>query len=477
LKLDSILSVERDELSEKQWAKLLGKLTFLDNEGIEVSAYDYLPAKKTMRIARGAWYLLPTGVDVVDLRSCPPMPKVAYVRDLGAPGYEGQKEALRAMIEHEQGRVIAPPGRGKTEIVLAFAALCKTRTLVIVHTYDLFKQWVDRAAVSTPGLSVGEIRGSECQVGHLTIAMAQTLRKKVNEGGKFWRQFGCLVIDEAHHAAAETWEWILNVCPAKYRYGVTASKKRSDGRQRLLDFNVGPIIYEAKFKSQVPMTVRPVATSFKSKYNGQQYRRIVSALVRDKERNALVASIARDQIAHGSAVLVLSREIGHLEAIYDALAPKAWPEVPVNEAMIVTGRVPKHKRDEMIQALRDGELNCILGTQIFEEGVDIPRLNTVILAYPGTEITALQKVGRASRKFEGKEAAVIFDLVDEFVRPLVKQWLRRRTWYRSVGITTERVVKYGKGRNRRDDVRPEKKEGRKLHRLLKVARPNRAVRD
>lgn len=462
MKVDSILLVGRDELSEKRWAKLLGRLTFFDNEGIEVSAYDYLPAKNTMRIPRGAWSLLPTGVEVVDLRSCPPMPKVKYARDLGAEGYEGQREALKAMIENEQGRVIAPPGRGKTEIVLAFAALCKTRTLVVVHTYDLFKQWVDRAEVSVPGLSVGKIRGQECQVEHLTIAMAQTLRKKVNDGGKFWRQFGCLVIDEAHHAAAETWEWILNVCPAKYRYGVTASKKRSDGRQRLLDFNIGPIIYEAKFESQVPMTIRPIPTMFSSKYNGQQYRRILSALVKDEKRNGLIAHIARDQIDAGHAVLVLSREIAHLEAIHDAMGD--------TDAEIVTGRLQKQKRDDMICDLRDGSLSCILGTQIFEEGVDIPRLNRIVLAYPGTEITALQKIGRASRKFDGKEEAVIFDLVDEFVRPLTRQWLRRRTWYRSVNIKVERMVRYGKGKNRRQ---PKKKGGRKFRRLFKVATPNR----
>lgn len=466
MKLDSLITVDKGEMSRKEWERLLVKLTFRDADDQEVYAYQYLSGKDQMLLPRGALDMLPSRLDVTDLRSCPAMPKYEYVRELDAPGYEGQRDAVLTMGVMQQGQVIAPPGSGKTEICLAFIALAKTRTLVVVHTQDLMRQWQDRAAASVPGMPVGKIQGKTCQVEHLTIAMAQTLRGYLDAGGKFWRQFGAIIVDEAHHAAAETWEWLLNVCPAFYRFGVTASEKRSDGRQALVRFNIGPVIYKLKFKSGVPMTVVPIKSGFKTKYNGTQYQRIMTQVVRDVERNRRIAKIADREIGKGHSVLVLSRQIKHLENIYAALDDK-------EHAVIVTGKIARAKRDKMIEALADGSLRCILGTQLFEEGVDIPRLNRIVLAYPGTEITALQKIGRGSRQFDGKTETIVYDILDDFVQCLVKQFIRRRTWYRSVNIDVGKVVDYGKKRKGKND-RPEAPQGRKLLDRLRPARPRRS---
>jgi superfamily II DNA or RNA helicase len=471
VKLDSRITVRTDELTEREWRKLFTRLTFTDAEGYEVSAFQHRSGRGVVEMPRGAWDMLPSHVDVIDMRSRPKMRKVAYRKQLDAPGYEGQSEAVMAMFEREQGQVIAPPGRGKTEIALAFAATCRTRVLVVVHTHDLMKQWIDRAQQSVPGMAVGKIQGNTCQVEHLTIATAQTLKRHLRDGGAFWRQFGAIVIDEAHHAAAETWEWLLNVCPAYYRFGVTASEKRSDGRQALVRFNIGPVIYKLKFESQVPMTVVPVKTGFKTRYNGQQYTRILQELVKDAERNRRTAELAIKEISAGNSVLVLSRQIAHLEAIYaemNQVAPDG--EYNFNEqAEIVTGQIPRGKRDKYISALRDGSLRCILGTQLFEEGVDVPRLNRIILAFPGTEITALQKVGRGSRQSEGKTETIIYDMLDDLVRVLAKQYLRRKTWYQSVGIKVDKV----KEARNAQAKEPAKKKGRKLLAQFQVARPAR----
>jgi len=476
MKVDSIITLDKGELSRNEWEKLLRRLTFIDADENEVSAFQYVMDQDKVYIPRGAWDMVPSHVDVTDLRSLPAQPERAYTRVLDAKGYAGQSKAVRAMIEHEQGRVIAPPGRGKTEIALAFASLCKTRVLVIVHTQDLFKQWIDRAEKVVPDMPVGVIQGKTCQVEQLTVATAQTLKKHLDDGGKFWRQFGCVIVDEAHHAAAETWEWVLNVCPAYYRFGVTASEKRSDGRQALVRFNIGPVIYKLKFKSQVPMRVVPMTTGFHSKWNGQQYTRIVRELVRDPQRNRIIAKIVAHEIQEGNSVLVLSRQIVHLELMRDeillALA-QSQKGLTKNMSMeIVSGRLPRPKRDKYIEQLRNGSLRCILGTQLFEEGVDIPRINRIVLAFPGTEITALQKIGRGSRKHEGKFECIVYDMLDDLCTPLIKQWVRRRTWYKSVGIKVEKVRKHDK--KRKDEVRRTKtKKGRLGQRLYQVARPRR----
>lgn len=466
MKVDSTITLDVEELAQEQRVKLLRMLTFTDADDIEVQAYDYYHGRGQLRLPRGVWSSLPSGLAVNDLRCLPPMPKLTYGKTLNAPDYGGQVEAVQAMFKHEQGQVIAPPGRGKTEIALAFAATAKTRTLVVVHTNALFKQWTDRMVESIPGCVPGKIQGQTCQVEHITIAMAQTLRKYVRSGGKFWRQFGCLILDEAHHAAAETWSWLCNACPSYYRFGITASEKRSDGRQALVKFNVGPVIHKLRFESQVPMIVQPVKTGFRTKYNGTQYTQIIRDLVRNHERNAKIAGLVAREIHAGTSTLVLSRQIKHLELIYDAL-----PEDLKPHAMIVTGRLPRRKQHEITEQLRDGSLRCILGTQLFEEGVDIPRLNRIVLAFPGTEITALQKVGRGSRKFEGKTETIVYDMLDDLVRVLAKQYLRRRQWYKSVGIKVDSNRK-GKVSANAQAQNKVQRQGR-ARRLLQVSRPRR----
>lgn len=471
MKLDSIITIDKGEMTKKEWEKLLVRLTFLDAEGNEVSAFQYVSGRDQVLLPRGAFDMLPAKLKVSDLRSYPPMPKVAYVRELDAPGYDGQAKAVKTMFKMQQGQVIAPPGRGKTEICLAWAAACRTRVLVVVHTQDLFKQWQDRAEVAVPGMKLGRIQGKTCEIEHLTIATAQTLRQYVGAGGKFWRQFGAVIVDEAHHAAAETWEWLLNVCPAHYRFGVTASQKRSDGRQALVRYNIGPVIYKLKFKSGVPMSVLPIQTRFKTKYNGQQYSRVLRDLVNDEGRNELIAKLVLAEIKQGNSILVLSRQIKHLENMH-AMIVGEYDELK-DVTKIVTGKIPRSHRDKFISDLRDGSIRCILGTQLFEEGVDIPRLNRIVLAFPGTEITALQKVGRGSRSFEGKTETLIYDLLDDLVRVLAKQYLRRRAWYKSVGIHVEKVRPHAKQIRKGKVRRTEAEEGRKRRRVLQVARPGR----
>lgn len=462
--VDSTIRVHANELTPDQRRKLLRTLTFLDNDDVEVQAYDYAPDRGVLTVARGVWSLLPSSLEVTDRRVLPKLPKLSYARTLDAPGYDGQVDAVRAMFEHEQGQVIAPPGRGKTEIVLAFAAAAKTRTLVVVHTGVLFKQWTERIEAAIPGCAPGKIRGNNCQVEQITVAMAQTLRRYIGDK-EFWKQWGCLVIDEAHHAAADTWSWLCNSCPAFYRFGVTASEKRSDGRQALVKFNVGPVIYKLKFTSKVPLIVRPIKTQFKTKYNGSQYTQIIRELVNDQDRNALIARIVDREVRRGNTVLVLSRQIKHLHLIYDKLSANYDGQVEV-----VTGQLPRRDQERLTADLREGRLSCILGTQLFEEGADIPRLNRIVLAFPGTEITALQKVGRGTRQFEGKTETYVYDMLDDKVRVLAKQYLRRKTWYRSVGIT---IKHKGKGKEHANETTHVPQGKGRIHRVVQVARSRR----
>jgi superfamily II DNA or RNA helicase len=161
-------------------------------------------------------------------------------------------DAVRAMFDQEQGLVIGQPGMGKSQIILYFCANVKTRSLVLVHTKDILDQWEEYAKLSIPGFDLGVIQGRRQSVGHITIATVQTFKNLIVEDPDKWgKMFGAVILDEAHHAAATTFEQILNL--SAMLDTVSASQQaptRADKKHPYVQLVLGPIIYRKKFESQ-----------------------------------------------------------------------------------------------------------------------------------------------------------------------------------------------------------------------------------
>lgn len=434
--VDRFLRVKISELSPKQWNELQKRLTFVKENGDVVISYRKLVTKGMYLLPRGAWYLLPDSITYEDRRSKPELPKLKFKLTLDDATlderFEGQEQALEAMLREQQGLLVRPPGTGKTQIALAFAAASETRTLVLVHTEDILMQWIAATERAIPKLKgkVGVIRGSECKIGHITIATVQTLnRSYIDAGDKWWSQWGAVIADEAHHVSAVTWEAVMNACPAFYRFGFTASPTRADGMHPTMRFIIGPIIHKQKFTSPVPLEVVPVSTDFKGAFRGSfDWSSLVDRLVTSKVRNRQIAEVVDAEIDKGNSILVLSRRIEHLDLVAEAMS---------NDVEILAAqRRNKKERAEVLANFRNGKVRCVLATQLADEALDVPRLNRVCLIYPGKhEGRIIQQIGRALRKHADKEDAVIYDFVDTKVGVLKHQWKQRRRTYLKEKIT------------------------------------------
>ena len=433
--IDRVLKIEIGELTPRQWQDLERKLTYEKPNGDIVTSYQLQLYKGRYVLPRGAWNYLPDSIRYYDMRSCPEMPKLKFVLKLDDvkkdERFEGQSDAVNSMFEEQQGLIIRPPGTGKTQIALAFAARCETRTLVLVHTEDILNQWVAAVENAIPSLKgkVGVIRGRTCKIGHITIATVQTLNRAYLERKmEWWAQFGCVIVDEAHHAAAPTWEAILNSCPATYRFGFTASATRADGMHPSMRFLIGPVIHRQKFTSPVELEVIPVRTEFKALYRGSfDWMPLVGKLISDDKRNDQIAKVVDAELDEGNSVLVLSRRIEHLEAIAECMQ---------HDAEILAAAVrTKKERSEILAAFRAGKTRCVLATQLADEALDVPRLNRVVLTHPGKhEGRIIQQIGRALRKFPDKDDALIYDFVDWKVGVLRRQWDQRKRTYKKERI-------------------------------------------
>jgi superfamily II DNA or RNA helicase len=427
------ISISNDELTERQWGKLFEKLTFINGNDEIVECFRIIYTRGRVAIPRGAWNLV-SNLDYVDKRVRPKMPKLEFAVQLDDvtkdKRFVDQSAAVESMFEYEQGQIIRPPGTGKSQIVLAFAAQCETSVLVIVHTEDILNQWIRYVEEALPGTTAGVIRGQKCDVRQITIGTVQTLQKYL--GKDFWKQFGCIVADEAHHVAAPSWESVMNHSPAFYRFGMTASETRADGMHPASNFIIGPVIHKQKFSSPVKLSVVPVRSGFYYGYRGQfDWMPMLNKLVTDDKRNQQIAGVANDEIRNGNSVLILSRRIEHLERIADGIEGRVE---------ILTGKRKPADRKRILHDFREGKLKCLAATQLADEALDVPRLNRVILTHPGKhEGRLIQQIGRAIRQSPGKKNAVIYDVMDARVGVLRRQWDQRKRAYKKSKIKIKKI--------------------------------------
>jgi superfamily II DNA or RNA helicase len=101
------------------------------------------------------------------------------------------------------------------------------------------------------------------------------------------------------------------------------------------------------------------------------------------------------------------------------------------EAEILVGSVKKDMRREIIDRLRSGSLRVVMASTLADEGLDVPRLDRIVLAFPGrTKGRTAQRLGRVMRPHPDKDSAVLIDFVDASVPPLLRQFRERSRLYR-----------------------------------------------
>ncbi|MGE5333578.1 MAG: DEAD/DEAH box helicase, partial [Nitrososphaerota archaeon] len=153
-----------------------------------------------------------------------------------------QREAVDAWLRAGgRGIVVLPTGAGKTVVAFDAIARLAVRTLVVVPTIELLRQW--RAGIAAqlalPLESVGIIGGGERLSGDITVITydsAAMPRRKLD-------RYGLLIFDEAHHLPAHSYQAIARKSVAPWRLGLSATLERADGRHEELTGLVGPLVY------------------------------------------------------------------------------------------------------------------------------------------------------------------------------------------------------------------------------------------
>lgn len=326
--------------------------------------------------------------------------------------WKGQEEAVKAIINkfrYEHGaRLDAPCGSGKCLMGLDIASKLGVKTLVLVHKDDLAKQWHNTAKLFFSGVNLGHVQGDtwDYKNKHVVTAMAQTLyarRDKISP--EFWKQFGLVIVDESHRFSAKTFEHSMRMPRAKYRLGVSATWRRSDGLGCIWNWHISDTAYKMKTDR---LTGKYVQIPCETDLHDSQFK-VKGRISNARWLNGIAAypgysEWLAEQIVEGAKVgrkvLCLSDRIAHLEKV------KAHVEKISNfEVGMYVGSLNKKRvtQDELEKAAR---CPVIMATyKKVGEGTDIPAIDTLVLATPRSDIE--QAVGRIQRPANKKELLVV----------------------------------------------------------------------
>ncbi len=344
-----------------------------------------------------------------------------------------QRDAAGALVRHQQGCLICPPGGGKTVMALAAVAAARQPALVIVHTRDLVTQWQQRV-IRDLRVEPGTIAEGEVHFGDVTVATIQTLSQLDKATfADVAASFGCVVVDECHHVSSPTHRRVLGGIPAKYRFGITATPDREDGLGQFLELMIGPIVHRIEPRALVAAgyLVVPRVEVLRTECNPvtDEYFTLVTELTRDPERNALIVEVARREAEAKHAVLVLTGRVDHAEALAHGCLTAGAP------AAALTSETPKAWRTSTLERFRRGALPIVCATTLADEGLDITRLSRLLLATPAkAQGRTMQRLGRLMRPHEGKGQPVLFDIVDEHPITLRQYRDRVRAYRRILGV-------------------------------------------
>ena len=371
---------------------------------------------------------------------------------------ESQIPAVDTMLENDIGILHAATAFGKTVVCCDMIARRGLSTLILVDRSDLMNQWIRRLDEfldideelpeyqTKTGRKrkrkslIGNLQGAhDTLTGIVDVAMIRSLKKK-DGFHPMLKEYSQVFFDECHHAASDSAIEVLQEINAKYVYGVTATPKRGDGKEKINEFLLGPIRYRFTAKDRAKeqnidhlvyprftRTVKPHHLS-KTPYGNDAYELIRNNDVRDEQ---IIRDVV-DCVQAGRTPVVLTKYVDHAKKLSAKLNAYA------DRLILLTGTDGTKARRAQVEELNsvdDSDSLILVGTgSLLGEGFDFPRLDTLFMAAPVSgESVVEQYVGRLNRDYAGKENVIVYDYVDSHIPKFDRMYAARLKAYKKIG--------------------------------------------
>ena len=342
-------------------------------------------------------------------------------------------EAERTVRGYTRNLVVAATGTGKTVIsALDYKRFCKQhpgkpfRLLFVAHREEILRQslYTFRAVLKNANfgeLFVGNYRPES--IDHLFLSV-QTFNSQSFTAKTAPDFYDYIVVDEFHHAAAPTYQKLLDYYRPQILLGLTATPERMDGKSVLPYFN-NRIAAEIRLPEAIdrkllcPFQYFGVTDTVdldqlrwsRGGYDKGELSKIytLSGAVAGRRADLVVRALLKyvtdiDEVK-GLGFCV---SIEHAEFMCRYFNEHGIPSI------YLTGQSPEEERNTAKQRLVSGEIRFIFVVDIYNEGVDIPEVNTVLFLRPTESLTIfLQQLGRGLRLAEGKECLTVLDFIGQ----------------------------------------------------------------
>ena len=331
---------------------------------------------------------------------------------------EHQKAALKALEEmRDNSETIAllyhATGTGKTVTAVMDAIRCGGRVLFLAHTQELVDQATATFRKLWPSTSVGRyiesIKQPNC---HVVCGSIQSVALHLDAFKD--DDFDYLIVDEAHHAAADTYQKVLAYLKPSFTLGLTATPERTDDKSILeifkntahkLDIQTAVEIGEL-----VPVRCIRIHTNIdltKVRFNSVQYNiRDLESKIYVPERNRLIVDTWMQYVKNKRTV-VFCASVKHAEQIAEMFREQGV------SAVAVSGGMKQSERKEFQDKFVNHDIQVLCACDLLNEGWDCPETEVLFMARPTmSKVLYTQQLGRGMRLFEGKESLMVFDFVD-----------------------------------------------------------------
>lgn len=333
-------------------------------------------------------------------------------------------DAEREVHGHHRNLVVAATGTGKTVVAaLDYARLCaksgkRLPLLFVAHRKEILTQARDtfRHAVSDGSFGELFVAGERpLDWDHVFASVQSLANQDLSELDP--SHFAVVIVDEFHHAAAPTYRRLLEHVRPQELLALTATPERSDG-QSVLEFFDGRISSELRLWDAIDRGLL-VPFQYWGLHDGMDLRlawrgggydpgALDGLYTGHHARAHLVVEALREYVADPTQMRALAfcAGVNHAAFMHDALTQAGL------SCALVLGSSSKLERREAIKGLRDGSIQVLLTVDVFNEGVDIPEIDTVLFLRPTESATIfLQQLGRGLRLYEGKRALTVLDFV------------------------------------------------------------------
>ena len=380
------------------------------------TAFDALLARPEVTELTPAW------IDAYEDRRIAPRPLISGIPEeppetVPTP-HEVQAEALVALQTtrakgYGAGLVVLATGLGKT-FLAAFDSSGAGRVLFVAHREEILTQAMTAFRAVRPRARLGRYNGEEKDAeADIVFASVQTLARSAHLGRFDTRAFDYIVVDEFHHAAAATYRRIIDYFEPRFLLGLTATPDRSDGGD-LLGLCEENLVYECDLWSGID---RGLLAPFH--YYGVpdpvEYAQIPWRSGRFDEA-ALTAAVATQARAENALEQLAKRggkkTIGfcvsrrHADFMADFAQDRGLRAVAVHSGDTSAPRA------SALKALEDGDLDIVFAVDMFNEGVDVPSIDTVLMLRPTeSPVIWLQQLGRGLRRSANKTHLAVIDYI------------------------------------------------------------------